>query len=60
MIFSATRPSRRAGLDLRRPAADPAAHRDPEADDRDRRLVLVLLEEHPLQDLGALVGVSGR
>src|SRR5262245_48102524 len=34
-----------------------AEDRDPEAQDRDVRLVAVLLEEHPLQGLGALEGV---
>ena len=37
----------------------PARVGDPEADDRERRLVVVLLEEHPLQDLRALVPVRG-
>jgi D-cysteine desulfhydrase len=34
--------------------------RQPEAEDRDRGLVLVLLEEHPLQHLGALEGIVGE
>ena len=38
---------------------EPAEHR-PVADDGDVRLVLVLLEEHPLQDLRALVGLGGE
>ena len=37
----------------------PAGVGDPEADDRDRRLVLVLLEEHPLQHLRLPVAVVG-
>src|SRR5579864_5031516 len=36
----------------------PARIRDPEANDRDRRLVVVLLEEHPLQYLCPLVAVA--
>ncbi len=38
----------------------PARVRDPEAHDRDRRLVVVLLEEHPLEHLRALVSIVGH
>ena len=34
--------------------------RDPEADDGNRRLEVVLLEEHPLQDLRTLVRIGGN
>ena len=45
-------------LDLRGVLLGLAGERDQEADDGERRLDLVLLEELPLQHLGALVGVG--
>ena len=50
-------PGRRPLLDPVGERLRPARVRDPEAHDRDRRLVVVLLEEHPLQHLRPLVAI---